>query len=60
MMNDPVLNWLVIVSLLLLVFLFRAISKFRTKCNGTNNGTRFFEMGSEEEMFFIPGDKHKK
>ena len=56
MMNDPILNWLLIVSLLFLVFLFRAISKFRTKCN-QNNNTRFLEMGSEEEMFYIPGDK---
>lgn len=56
MMNDPILNWLMIVSLLFLVFLFRAISKFRTK--GSNNA-RFLEMGSEEEMFYIPGDKKK-
>ena len=58
MMNDPILNWLLIVSLLFLVFLFRAISKFRTKCN-QGNSTRFLEMGSEEEMFYIPGDKKK-
>lgn len=59
MMNDPILNWLLIVSLLFLVFLFRAISKFRTKCNQGNSTTRFLEMGSEEEMFYIPGDKKK-
>ena len=57
-MSNPVLNWVIIVSLLLLVFVFRAISNFRTKAR--QNSVRFLEMGSEEEMFFIPGDKKRK
>ena len=57
-MSNPVLNWVIIVSLLLLVFVFRAISNFRTKAR--QNSVRFLEMGSEEEMFFIPGDKKQK
>ena len=57
-MSNPILNWVIIVSLLLLVFLFKAISNFRTKAR--QNNVRFLEMGSEEEMFFIPGDKKQK
>ena len=59
-MSNPVFNWVVIVSLLFLVFLFRAISKFRTKVRQENSRVRFLEMGSEEEMFYIPGDKKHK
>ena len=57
-MSNPILNWVIVVSLLLLVFLFKAISNFRTKAR--QNNVRFLEMGSEEEMFFIPGDKKLK
>ncbi len=57
-MNHPAIIWTAIVSFLFLAFLFRSISNFRTK-GRKGSKVRFLEIGSDEEMFYIPGDKRK-
>lgn len=56
-MNHPVLMWCAIAAVLLLAFVFRAVGKHHVLCrHRESKPRRFFEMGSEKDIFFIPGD----
>lgn len=56
-MNQSMIVWCGIAGVLLFAFIFRAAEKYYTECrNNEHDSKHFFEMGSEREMFYLPGD----
>lgn len=57
MMNQPMIVWCVIAGVLLFAFLFRAIERYHAECRRDDRkSNHLLEMGSEREIFYIPGD----
>lgn len=52
-MNIPFLTWALIVALLTVVFAIRLV-RFAIHCAKRKH--HFIEIGSEREVFFVPGD----
>ncbi len=52
-MDTPILTWTVTVGLLLA---FTAIKTFRDVNNRKGHHRRLFEIGSERDEFYVPGD----
>lgn len=56
-MNQPMIVWCVIAGVLLFAFLFRAIERYHAECRRDDRkSNHLLEMGSEREIFYIPGD----
>ncbi len=55
-MDIPMLTWSCVVGLFILIVFVRLAHGFRVNAKG---GHKLFELGSEREVFFIPGDPVK-
>ncbi len=55
-MDIPMLTWSCVVGLFILIVFVRLAHGFRVNAKG---GHKLLELGSEREVFFIPGDPVK-
>ena len=56
-MNESMLIWVAVVSIVLLAFVFRAIEKFREENNASQKPLHCLELGEEKDVFYCPGDE---
>ncbi len=59
-MNGTMTIWIIIVSLLILIFIFRAINNFRKECSRDKKKPHIIEISTSDEIFFCPGDKKNR
>lgn len=59
-MNEQMILWMAIAGTALLIFVLREGLRKNVTAGSHRNGHAFFEMGKEDEMFYIPGDQRLK
>lgn len=59
-MNKQMIVWFLVAAVPVLVFVFSLINKFRGMNRPEKEHSRpFMEMGTDEEIFYCPGDERK-
>lgn len=56
-MNEIMIIWSTVVSVVVLAFFFRAIENFRKENNPSHKSIHCLEMGDNKEVFYCPGDE---
>ena len=55
-MNEAMVIWFTVISLVMIAFVLRAIEKFREENSHSNKPIHYFELAKEKEVFYCPGD----
>ena len=56
-MNETMIIWFSVITLVLLAFVLRAIEKFRETNWNSEKPIKLIEMAKEKELFYCPGDE---
>ena len=55
-MNETMIIWMCVISVVLLAFVLRGIQKFRESAHA-GKSARFIEYAKDKEIFYCPGDE---
>lgn len=59
-MNKLMIVWCLAAAVPVVIYVFALINKFRNASRRDNNGRwHFVEMGTDDEIFYCPGDERK-